>query len=569
MANLRLGELLVRQGLVRPDQMARALEEQKKTGNRLSTLLINLGIIKENALLKGLEKIYQLPGIDLSNFPVQPQALQLVPRDICEKHLLIPVQKVGTGTLVVAFSDPSNVAVRDDLRFITRCKIQAVVATETSIVSAFEKYFGANISAIGKQVEAENLSSDDIVVGGADKIETVDAAGAEDEGPIQKFVNAIIVDAIRKKVSDIHFEPYEKRFRVRYRIDGNMIEANSQSPASAAAIASRIKIMAKLDIAEKRRPQDGRIKIRLSNGRDMDFRVSVLPTIWGEKVVMRLLDKSNLQLDMTKLGFEPEDLLIFKRVIQLPQGLLLITGPTGSGKTTTIYSALAELNQPDVNISTAEDPVEFNLEGINQVQMNPDIDLNFTTCLRSFLRQDPDVIMVGEIRDLETAEISMKAASTGHLVVSTLHTNDAPQTIVRLTEMGIPSYIVTATLNLVVAQRLVGKVCENCKQPVDVNAQVLMDLGVDPADVKSYQLFRGKGCGTCGGTGIKGRIAIFELMEMSEKIKEAILAEASSSDLRKLAKNEGMRTLRRSALLKLKRGETTIEEVVNTSVKDV
>lgn len=566
MAGLMLGEILVKQGVVRPEEMARALAEQKKSGGKLGHVLVQMGIIKDNQLLKALEMAFELPGVDLNNFQIQPAATQLIPRDICEKHTLIPVQKVGATTLVIAFSDPHNMSVRDDLRFITRCKISAVVATETAIQGAIDKYYGANVSAIGQQLEEEQ-ANEELGIGGAELVELA-GAGAGEEGPIIKFVNAILNDAIRKRVSDIHFEPYEKKFRVRYRIDGVMNEANSQSPASAAAIASRIKIISKLDIAEKRRPQDGRIKLKLSNGRDMDFRVSVLPTIWGEKVVLRLLDKSNLQLDMTKLGFEPEDLAIFKEAVQLPQGLLLITGPTGSGKTTTIYSALAELNKSDVNISTAEDPVEFNLEGINQVQMNADIDLTFANTLRSFLRQDPDIIMVGEIRDLETAEISMKAASTGHLVVSTLHTNDAPQTVVRLTEMGVAPYIITSTLSLIVAQRLVGKICENCKTSIEVAPQTLLDLGVEPDEVNDYRLFKGRGCPTCNGMGIKGRIAIFELMEMSEKIRDAILNGASSGELRKIARIEGMRTLRRSALLKLRRGETTIEEVLNASVKD-
>lgn len=562
MAGIKLGELLVKQGLVRPDQMARALEEQKKSGGKFGAILVQLGMLKDAQLLKALEQVYQLPGIDLGSFQIQEAAVQMVPRDVCEKYTLIPVQKVGTNTLVVAFSDPNNTAVRDDLRFITRCKIQPVVGTEFGILASIERYYGGSFKALGKAVDKEADEQAE------EEVDFAAAQAEDDSSPIIKFVNAVLQDAIKKRVSDIHFEPYEKRFRVRYRIDGAMVEAATQSSQSAPAISSRIKIMSKLDIAEKRRPQDGRIKLPLKGGKSMDFRVSVLPTIWGEKVVLRLLDKSNLQLDMTKLGFEPEDLAIFKEVIQLPQGLLLITGPTGSGKTTTIYSALAELNKPDVNISTAEDPVEFNLEGINQVQMNPDIDLTFASALKSFLRQDPDIIMVGEIRDLETAEIAMKAASTGHLVVSTLHTNDAPQTIVRLTEMGVAPYIVTSTLNLIVAQRLVGRICENCKVPIEVSEQTLLDIGVEAEEVKEYQIFKGKGCPTCNGIGIKGRIAIFELMEMSPKIRDAILKGASSEDLRVLAKKEGMRTLRRSALLKLKRGQTTIEEVLNASVKD-
>lgn len=564
MSVFRLGDLLLKQGFVQPEQMTKALEEQKKTGAKLGSVLVTMGILKEVNLLKALEQIYQTPGIDLNSFQIQKNAIQMVPRDVCERYCLIPVQKVGANTLVVAFSDPSNQATKDDLRFVSRCKIQPVVATELGILNAIEKFYGASVSEMGKAVDLQEKSMppssvDDGAIG---------LTAEEEASPIVRYVNAILSEAIRKKVSDIHFEPYEKRFRVRYRIDGVMVEASSQTPTSVSAISSRIKIMSKLDIAEKRRPQDGRIKLALKGGKSMDFRVSVLPTIWGEKIVLRLLDQSNLQLDMTKLGFEPEDLSIFKEDINKPQGLLLITGPTGSGKTTTIYSALAELNQPDVNISTAEDPVEFNLEGINQVQMNPDIDLTFAAALRSFLRQDPDIIMVGEIRDLETAEISMKAASTGHLVVSTLHTNDAPQTIVRLTEMGVAPYIVTSTLNLIVAQRLVGKVCESCKEPLNVNAETLIDLGVDANEVQDYQLYKGRGCPVCNNTGIKGRIAIFELMQMTPRIREIILSGGSSEELRKEARIEGMKTLRRAALLKLKRGQTTIEEVVNTSIKD-
>ncbi len=563
MAGIKLGEILVKQGLIRPDQMAKAMEEQKKTGGKLISSILNLNIIKENQILKALEKHYQVPGIDLNTFAIPENVISILSRDVCEKYGIIPVQKAGTS-LVVAFSDPSNIFVRDDLRFITRSNVKVVVATESAIGSAIEKYFGANVS---KQVETEDQDSDDQNINLGPSVEIIDDGG--EDTPVVRFVNGVLSEAMRKKASDIHFEPYEKKFRVRFRIDGNLLDASSQPVSLAPAIASRIKIMAKLDIAEKRRPQDGRIKVRLKNGKEMDFRVSTLPTLWGEKVVMRLLDKSNLQLDMTKLGFESDDLQIFKEGIHLPQGLILITGPTGSGKTTTIYSALSELNRTDVNISTAEDPIEFNLEGINQVQMNPDIDLTFANALKSFLRQDPDIIMVGEIRDLETAEIAIKAASTGHLVVSTLHTNDAPATVVRLTEMGIPAYIVTSTVSLIVAQRLVSRNCQQCSVREDVPKETLIQLGVDPSDVDQFKVMKGRGCPQCNGTGVKGRIAIYELMRMTEKMKEAILSGASTSDLRKLARQEGMRTLRRSALLKLQRGETTIEEVVNASVKDV
>lgn len=566
MSSLKIGEILVKQGLLKPDQFSLAVEEQKKTGQKLTGAIIQLGFLKENQILRALEKHFAVPGVEVNTFEIDQSVIALIPKDVCEKNTLIPLQKAGT-TLVVAFADPSNIIVKEDLRFITRCRIQAVVGTESAIVSGIERYYGGSISTKSlNSMSVEGLDEDFSI--NSPTAEIIDQDGFADDAPIVKFVNSILGDAIRKKVSDIHFEPYEKRYRVRFRIDGNLVEATAPPSGSGAAIASRIKIMSKLDIAEKRRPQDGRLKVRTSKGKEMDFRVSVLPTLWGEKVVLRLLDKSNLQLDMTKLGFEEDDLKLFKSQINLPQGMVLITGPTGSGKTNTIYSALSELNQPDVNISTAEDPVEFNLEGINQVQMNADIDLTFSSALKSFLRQDPDIVLVGEIRDLETAEIAFKAASTGHLVVSTLHTNDAPSTVIRLTEMGVAPYIITSTVNLIVAQRLVGKVCESCKAPIEVPAQTLINLGVSQTDIGEYKLFQGKGCANCNSTGIKGRTAIFELMHMTEKMKEAILKGASTGQLRYLAREQGMRTLRRSALIKLKRGLTTIEEVLNASVKD-
>ncbi|WP_374032594.1 type IV-A pilus assembly ATPase PilB [Bdellovibrio bacteriovorus] len=565
MSSLKIGEILVKQGLLKPDQLALAIEEQKKTGQKLTNSIIQLGYLKDNQILRAVEKHFAVPGVEVNTFEIDASVIAMIPKDVCEKNTLIPLQKAG-NTLVVAFADPSNIIVKEDLRFITRCRIQAVVGTESAIMSGIEKYYGGSIST--KSLNTMGVGDeDDFILSAGPATEVIDQDGGSEDAPIIKFVNSILADAIRKKVSDIHFEPYEKKYRVRFRIDGNLVEATAPPAGTAAAIASRIKIMSKLDIAEKRRPQDGRLKVR-TKAKEMDFRVSVLPTLWGEKVVLRLLDKSNLQLDMTKLGFEEDDLKLFKATINLPQGMVLITGPTGSGKTTTIYSALAELNQPDVNISTAEDPVEFNLEGINQVQMNPDIDLNFSSALKSFLRQDPDVVMVGEIRDFETAEIAFKAASTGHLVVSTLHTNDAPGTVIRLTEMGVAPYIITSTVNLIVAQRLVGKVCESCKAPVEVPAQTLLNLGVPQAEIGEYKLMRGKGCANCNNTGIKGRLAIYELLAMTEKMKEAILKGASTGQLRFLAREQGMRTLRRSALLKLKRGVTTIEEVLNASVKD-
>lgn len=565
--SLKLGELLVKQGAIKPDQLSHALEENRKNGTRIMASLVGQGAIKDREVLSHMEKIYGLTGVDLSSFEIDVQVTQLVTKEFCEKNFLIPLQKAGQ-TLVVAFADPTNVVIREDLRFLTRLKIQPVVATENAILSSVERYYGGNLARQNFDNSDEMAAAETDVASSTEVIDQQNTGGAVESDPIVKFVNAVLAEAIKKKVADIHFEPYEKKYRVRFRMDGNLIESASPPPGTSQAIAARIKIMSKLDIAEKRIPQDGRLKVKTVRGKEMDFRVSTLPTLWGEKIVLRLLDKSNLQLDMTKLGFEDEELKLFKANIHLPQGMVLITGPTGSGKTTTIYSALAELNQVDVNISTAEDPAEFNLEGINQVQMNSDIGLTFATTLRAFLRQDPDIIMVGEIRDLETAEISFKAASTGHLVVSTLHTNDAPSTVTRLLEMGVAPYIITSCINLIVAQRLVGKICESCKTPVDVPVQTLLNLGIAKEEVSDYQIFKGQGCSNCNNTGIKGRIAVYELMTMSTKVKELILNQGTSEQIRILAREEGMKTLRRSALSKLKKGVTTIEEVLNSSVRD-
>lgn len=568
MSSIKVGEILVKQGVLRPDQLAQAIEHQKKTNNiDISLAIVQLGFLKEPQIRKALESFYKVGSIDVGAFEIDPEVITLIPREICDKFNVIPCQKAGS-TLVVAFSDPSNLMIREDLRFLTKLKIQPAVATPYAISNAIEKHYGGQASQKAiRQVEANVEQSQDDFGPVEDNVDIIDTDN-EAEYPVVKFINAILVDAMRKKVSDIHFEPYEKRYRVRFRTDGSLMEAGSPPASMKDALASRIKIMAKLKIDERRIPQDGRIKVKTKAGKEMDFRVSVLPTIWGEKIVMRLLDKANLQVDMTKLGFESEDLDIFKKNIYVPQGMVLITGPTGSGKTTTIYSALGDLNKPDVNISTAEDPVEFNFEGINQVQMNPDVNLTFASSLKAFLRQDPDIVMVGEIRDLETAEIAFKAASTGHLVVSTLHTNDAPGTVNRLTEMGIAPYIITSTINLIIAQRLMGRICEYCKAPVRIDDQTLIKIGVIPAEIPEYKLFKGRGCSNCGGTGIKGRIAIFELLTMTEKIREAILKGVSTAELRVLAKEQGLRTLRRSALLKLKAGISTVEEVLNSSVSD-
>ena len=559
----KLGEILVKQGLLRPDQLQAAINESQRTKARLGPTLIALGILKDSQILRALEKQYALPGVDVSQFEIDQAVSSIVTRDFCEKHCVIPLSKAGT-TLVVAFSDPSSLQVRDDLRYISKCKIQPVVATETSILAAIAKYYSFSTDELiqkGDQADAElQLGT---------QTSTVEVGTSADDAPVVKFVNGILLEAIRRRASDIHFEIYEKKFRVRFRVDGNLLEAASPPLASGPAICSRIKIMSKMDIAEKRRPQDGRLKIVLNKeNREMDFRVNSIPTMWGEKIVMRLLDKTNLQLDMTKLGFEEDDLTLFKEAINQPQGMVLITGPTGSGKTTTIYSALGELNRLNVNISTAEDPIEFNMDGINQVQVNPEIDLTFSAALRAFLRQDPDIIMVGEIRDLETAEIAFKAASTGHMVVSTLHTNDAPSTVTRLIEMGVAPYLITSTINMVIAQRLMGRICESCKEPVKVPESTLVNLGVGVDELSKYQIFKARGCNACNNTGIRGRMAIYEILPVNEQIKDIILKGGSDKEIRQTAKNLGFRTLRRSALLKLARGITTIEEVINSSIRD-
>jgi type IV pilus assembly protein PilB len=568
----KLGELLVREKIINVNQLELAKEEQKKTGGRIGAALVRLGYMNELQWSEFLSKQYQIPCIDLSSFEIDPEVVKLVPKEICEKHCLMPVSRSG-NTIVVAMADPTNIFVKDDLSYITRLRVEAVVAAETAILSAIERYYiNSKISYEAIMTEMEREEERTAIKTGVNQapegtdIVDFDKGGAD--APVIKFVNLMLAESIKTKTSDIHIEPYEKKFRVRFRIDGNLYEKVQPPPQMAAAIISRVKIMSNLDISERRRPQDGRLKLKLKGGKEIDFRVSVLPTLFGEKIVLRLLDKSNLQLDMTKLGFDANELMKFQDAIHQPYGMVLITGPTGSGKTTTIYSALAELNKVDVNISTAEDPVEFNLEGINQVQMNKEIDLNFASALRSFLRQDPDIIMVGEIRDFETAEIAFKAALTGHLVVSTLHTNDSPSTINRLLNMGIEPFLVTSAVNLVVAQRLVRKVCEKCKVTTSSTPEVLIDLGVKPEEVNDYKLTRGEGCQVCNETGFKGRIAIYEVMPVTEKMKQLIFQNANQIELKKVAVQEGMMTLRMSALAKLKMGMTTIEEVLDNSAKD-
>ncbi len=564
-AKKTVGELLVLERKVSALQLSEARDDQKKNGGRLTSALVRLGHMNDKQLAEFLGSQYNVPSVDLENFEIDEVALAAVTREICEKHLVIPVSRAG-DTLVVAFSDPSNLFVRDDLRFITKCKIEVVVAAENVIQKAIEKYYRRTGGDMGKMID--EMENSDEALNFTQSLEALSLDKDNESGPIVKFVNIMLAESIKLKASDIHIEPYEKRFRVRFRIDGLLHEKIQPPPGVAAGLVSRLKIMSRLDIAERRKPQDGRLKVKTAAGQEVDFRVSVLPTLFGEKVVMRLLDKGNLKLDMTKLGFEEDDLLAFREKINEPQGLVLVTGPTGSGKTVTLYSALQSLNDPQINISTAEDPVEFNLDGINQVQVNADIGFDFADALRSFLRQDPDVILVGEIRDLITAQVAFKAASTGHLVLSTLHTNDAPGTVSRLLDMGVAPYVITSTVTLVLAQRLAGKVCERCKEPQKLERAVLIKAGVPDAEVDSYETVRGNGCANCNGSGVKGRVAMYEVMLMTDTLRDAILSGAGPVEIKKAALRGGMRSLRKAGLMKLKKGEISFEQLVAMTVSD-
>ncbi|MAG29827.1 MAG: type IV-A pilus assembly ATPase PilB [Deltaproteobacteria bacterium] len=566
--NDRIGELLVKENLLSSEQLLKAREEAVTGGKRLGAQITALGFMDENELTEFVAKQYGVPSINLEDFQIEPEVLALIPEDVANKHSVVPVNRAGS-TLILATADPSNIFALDDIKFLTGYNIQPVVASEDAIRQAIETYYA----------EPEEDLLDDVMAGfddeGIDFVsgEEEEDAGAlakeADDAPVVKLVNLILTDAIRKTASDIHIEPYEKSFRVLYRIDGVLYEVMKPPLKLKNALTSRVKIMSELDIAERRLPQDGRIKLKMGKGREMDFRVSVLPTLFGEKIVLRLLDKSNLQLDMTKLGFEQEQLDHFLESIHQPFGMVLVTGPTGSGKTTTLYSALSELNKTSENLSTAEDPVEFNLGGINQVQMHEDIGLNFAAALRSFLRQDPDIIMVGEIRDFETAEISVKAALTGHMVLSTLHTNDAPSTINRLLNMGIEPFLVASAVNCIVAQRLARKICPECVgDDPDIDMEQVASVGLLEEEVKSFQAKKGQGCGSCSDTGFKGRVAIYEVMVMSDQLKEFVLNGASGAEIKREAIRGGMVTLRRSALNKMLEGVTTISEVFRVSASD-
>lgn len=564
--NERIGQLLVKENLISADQLSKARDEATVKGQRLGAQITQLGFLDEGELTDFVAKQYGVPSMDLDQIEIDPEVAQLIPQEVVQKHNVMPINRAGS-TLILATADPSNIFALDDIKFLTGYNIQPVVASEEAIRRCIEANYQQD-DLLNQVMAGFDDAGIDFVTEEDDFDPTLATNEAED-APVVKLVNLILTDAIKKEASDIHIEPYEKSFRVRYRIDGILYEVMKPPIKLRNAITSRLKIMSELDIAERRLPQDGRIKLKMGRGKEMDFRVSVLPTLFGEKIVLRLLDKSNLQLDMTKLGFEVDQLKEFKESIHQPFGMVLVTGPTGSGKTTTLYSALSELNGVGENISTAEDPVEFNLEGINQVQMHEDIGLNFAAALRSFLRQDPDIIMVGEIRDFETAEIGVKAALTGHMVLSTLHTNDAPSTVNRLLNMGIEPFLVSSAVNCIVAQRLARRICSECSEKdLDLGKDELIASGLSEDELEGFQPMKGAGCTSCSDTGYKGRVAIYEVMVLSEEIKDFVLNGASTAELKREAIRGGMVTLRRSALNKLLEGTTTLSEVHRVSSAD-
>jgi type IV pilus assembly protein PilB len=571
----QIGELLIQENVITADQLETAREHQQKHGGRLDSVLINLGFVQDDDVTSILSKKYGVPSINLSFFEINDAAIKLIPSDVAQKYMIIPLSRVGS-TLTIATSDPTNVFVMDDIKFMTGFNVEPVLASESAIFEAIEKYYGTQHSIELKKVydqisdadkDAVELDLDTAVE--EDEVSLDELQRSSEEAPIIRLVNLILSDSLRKGASDIHIEPYEKEFRVRFRIDGILYHMMTPPLRLKDAIISRVKIMAKLDISEKRLPQDGRIKIRTTfNGKkkEIDYRVSSLPTLFGEKIVLRILDKDTLPLDMSKLGFEEESLKKIEDAILKPYGMVLVTGPTGSGKTSTLYSALNRLNTSETNIMTAEDPVEYNFRGINQVQIREQIGLTFASALRSFLRQDPNIILVGEIRDFETTEIAIKAALTGHLVLSSIHTNDAPSTISRMLNMGIEPFLVATSVHLICAQRLIRKICPSCKTEIDTPLQALTKAGFSREDATNIQTFKGEGCTTCNGTGYKGRIGMYEVMEISENIQELILVGSSAQEIRHKAIEEGMLTLRQSGLEKIKAGATTIDEVLRETI---
>src|SRR5262245_31461013 len=595
---VRVGELLLKEKRITPEQLQQALAGQKANGGKLGYNLVKMGFVKDEEITALLSKQYGIPSINLAQFQIDPAVVKLVPAETAQKYQIIPLSRSG-ASLTIAMTDPTNVFAMDDIKFMTGYNVEPVVASEIAITEAVQKYYpmkagakgagpGKPGAAAGGGASTVGMSALDMATKGLEELQALEAgddvevleelqeisaeqlAKEGEAAPVVRLVNVVLMSAIQKGASDIHIEPYEKELRIRYRIDGILYNIMNPPMKFRDAISSRVKIMSKLDIAEKRLPQDGRIKIRFSdNGqqKEIDFRVSILPTLFGEKIVMRLLDKDKLMLDMTRLGFEEESLAKFEAAILRPWGMVLVTGPTGSGKTNTLYSSISKVNTPETNIMTAEDPVEFNLVGVNQVQIRENIGLNFAAALRSFLRQDPNIILVGEIRDFETAEIAVKAALTGHLVLSTLHTNDAPSTVNRLMNMGIEPFLVASSVHLICAQRLVRRVCSNCAEANPTTPPALVQAGFTPEEAESVTPMKGVGCDRCNNTGYKGRVGLYEVLEVSEELRELILVGASGLELRRKAIDEGMITLRRSGLHKVMEGVTTIEEVARETVK--
>jgi type IV pilus assembly protein PilB len=613
----KLGEILVRENLITSEQLREALDYQRQSGGRLGSNIVKLGFISDDVITAVLSRQYGVPSVNLELFQIEKEVINLIPQDVAQKYSVLPISKVG-ATLTLAMADPTNVFAMDDIKFMTGLNVEPVVASEASVDNSIAKYYSAStdielseallegdFEKVGAKLpkntkinygngngskpksadaklsqedldvsldrfEFDDHSAEDFeLIEENDEIDLGALARASEDAPVVRLVNVLLVDALRRGASDIHIEPYEKDFRIRFRIDGILYDIMHPPMRIRDALISRLKIMAKLDISEKRLPQDGRIKIKVkidNRSRELDFRVSTLPTLFGEKVVLRLLDKDKLMLDMTKLGFEEESLEMFQRNISKPYGMVLVTGPTGSGKTNTLYSALQTLNQPETNIMTAEDPVEFNLPGINQVQMKEQIGLNFAAALRSFLRQDPNIILVGEIRDFETAEIAIKAALTGHLVLSTLHTNDAPSTISRLVNMGIEPFLVATSVNIIQAQRLIRRICEQCKEEHPVPVEALIEAGFTEEESPTLTTYKGRGCQVCNNTGFKGRVGLYEVMEITDDLRELIIIGATALELRKKASELGMLSLRESGLHKIRAGITTIEEVLKETV---
>ncbi|MEW6455733.1 MAG: type IV-A pilus assembly ATPase PilB [Acidobacteriota bacterium] len=569
---VKLGDFLLKEKLITKEQLDIALEYQKKNGIKLGSALLKLGFVTEDEIINVLSKQYGYPAINISKFDVEPEIIKLIPADVARKYIILPIHRIGT-ILTVAMSDPTNLTAIEDVKFITNLNVQPVIAPESALKVAIDKHYGSLYEVEVKKVieKAKKFDTAKIqVVEEIPKDEFVDLEKISEEGPIVQLVNLIISEAINRGASDIHMEPYEKEFRIRYRIDGILYPVMTPPYRMKDSFISRIKILAKMDIAEKRLPQDGRINIRIKtqnkNIKEVDMRVSSLPTMFGEKIAIRILDREQLKLDLGSLGFELSSLEKFEKQIKKPWGIILVTGPTGSGKTNTLYSTISTLNSPEINILTAENPIEFNLFGINQVQIKEEIGLTFATCLKSFLRQDPNIILVGEIRDFETADIAIKAALTGHLVLSTVHTNDAPTTISRLINMGIEPYLIATSVNLIVAQRLVRRICKKCRTETQVPPQALIDLGFYPDEIEKITIFKARGCPECNDTGYKGRIGLFEVMELTEELREMIISGASTSEIRNKAISQGMISLRRSGLEKIKSGITSIEEVLRETI---